>query len=71
VYKAGCNESLEFRATVLSYLQANQLMHAVKWVSEPGSLPVVTLRCHQRVLDLLRKAPEFDAGQSLSLELQS
>ena len=71
VYKAGCNESQEFHGTVLNYLQANQLMHAVKWVSEPGSLPVVTLRCHQRVLDLLRKSPEFEAGQSLSLELQS
>lgn len=71
VYQAGCEESLEFRTTVLNYLQANQLMHAVKWVSEPGSLPMVTLRCHQQVLERLRKVPEFEAGQSLSLELQS
>ena len=35
VYKAGCEESLEFRATVLNFLQAHQLMNAVKWVSEP------------------------------------
>ena len=26
VYKAGCEESLEFRATVLNFLQAHQLM---------------------------------------------
>jgi hypothetical protein len=71
VYKAGCEESLEFRATVLNFLQAHQLMNAVKWVSEPGSLPMVTLRCHERVLERLRKAPEFEAGQSLTLELQS
>lgn len=71
VYTAGRDESLEFRAMVISFLQANQLMGAVKWVSEPGSLPMVTLRCQERVLDRLRKAPEFDAGQSLSLELQS
>jgi len=71
VYKAGCDESLEFRATVLNFLQDNQLMGAVKWVSEPGSLPMVTLRCHEQVLEQLRKAPEFEAGQSLSLELQS
>ena len=71
VYQAGCEQGLEFRATVLNFLQANQLMGAVKWVSEPGSLPMVTLRCHQRVLERLRKAPEFEAGQSLTLELQS
>ncbi|WP_224361749.1 hypothetical protein [Hyalangium versicolor] len=71
VYSAGQHESLEFRATVLNFLQANQLMGAVKWVSEPGSLPMVMLRCQERVLDRLRKAPEFEAGQSLSLELQS
>ncbi len=71
VYQAGCEESLEFRTTVLNFLQANQLMGAVKWVSEPGALPMVTLRCHERVLERLRKAPEFEAGQSLSLELHS
>ncbi|WP_224245117.1 hypothetical protein [Hyalangium gracile] len=71
LYNAGRDESLEFRATVLNFLQANQLMNAVKWVSEPGSLPMVTLRCQERVLERLRKAPEFEAGKSLSLELQS
>lgn len=71
VYKAGCDESLEFRTTVLNFLQAHRLMGAVKWVSEPGSLPMVTLKCQERVLERLRKAPEFEAGQSLSLELHS
>jgi hypothetical protein len=71
VYNAGHEQSLEFRAAVLNNLQTHQLMDAVKWVSEPGSLPMVTLRCHRRVLEHLRKVPEFEAGQSLSLELHS
>jgi hypothetical protein len=71
LHAAGCDESLQFRTAVLDYLQSRQLMNAVKWVSEPGALPMVTLRCHERVLDLLREVPEFEAGRSLSLELQS
>jgi hypothetical protein len=70
LYEAGCHESLQFRERVLSYLQAQQLMGAVKWVSEPGSLPMVTLRCQERVLERLRQDPQFEAGKSLSLELQ-
>jgi hypothetical protein len=71
VYTKGCEESVEFRDTLLSFLEQEKLMSAVKWVSEPGSLPMVTLRCHQRVLERLRKAPGFEAGQSLTLQLQS
>jgi hypothetical protein len=71
IYEAGRHEGLQFRERVLKYLQTHRLMSAVKWVSEPGSLPVVTLRCHERVLERLRQAPQFEAGQSLSLELQS
>ncbi|WP_224245116.1 hypothetical protein [Hyalangium gracile] len=71
LYEAGRNESLQFRERVLNYLQSHRLMDAVKWVSEPGSLPMVTLRCHEQVLERLRQAPQFEAGQSLSLELQS
>jgi hypothetical protein len=67
LYQAACHESLQFRDTVVSYLQSHQLMGAVKWVSEPGSLPIVTLRCQERVLERLRKAPQFEAGRSLSL----
>jgi hypothetical protein len=71
LHQAGCNESHRFRDSVLHYLQSHQLMNAVKWVSEPGALPMVTLRCHERVLERLRKAPEFEAGRALALELQS
>ncbi len=71
VHQAGCRESQQFRAAVLSYLQSHRLMGSVKWVSEPGSLPMVTLRCQEKVLERLRKAPQFEAGRSLSLNLAS
>lgn len=71
VYQAGCTESLQFRDAVLSYLQSQKLMGAVKWVSEPGSLPMVTLRCQEQVLERLRKAPQFEAGRSVGLQLHS
>jgi hypothetical protein len=67
VYNAGCAESLQFRNCVLSFLQNHQLMGAVKWVSEPGSLPMVTLHCRPPVLERLQQAPEFEAGRSLAL----
>jgi hypothetical protein len=71
IYQAGCDESLQFRAKVLNYLQTQKLMGSVKWVSEPGSLPMVTLQCQERVLERLRKAPQFEAGRSAALALHA
>jgi hypothetical protein len=71
LHQAGCRESLRFRDSLVRYLQAQKLMGQVKWMSEPGSLPMVTLRCHERVLEQLRQAPEFEAGRTLSMELPS
>jgi hypothetical protein len=71
VHQAGRTESLRFRKAVVDYLQTHRLMGAVKWVSEPGSLPIVTLRCQEQVLERLRQEPQFDAGRSLSLQLHS
>jgi hypothetical protein len=71
LYQAGRAESQQFREELLNYLQAQKLMGAVKWVSEPGSLPMVTLRCQERVLTRLRKAPQFEAGRSAGLTLHS
>jgi hypothetical protein len=65
--QSACAMGQQFRDTVLSYLQSNQLMGAVKWISEPGSIPMVTLHCTSRVLEQLQQAPEFEAGRSLSL----
>lgn len=71
VYQQGCAESHRFRDAVLHYLKTQRLMNAVKWVSEPGSLPMVTLHCHEGVLERLRQAPQFAAGRSLGVELHS
>jgi hypothetical protein len=51
---------------VLTYLKSNELMNAVKWVSEPGSVPMVTLHCTSGVLEQLQREPRFEAGRSLS-----
>lgn len=66
VHASGRAESQQFRDNVLSYLKSHQLMNAVKWVSEPGSIPMVTLHCTSGVLERLQKEPGFEAGRSLS-----
>ncbi len=62
------DEGRQFRDAVLGFLQARHLMSAVRWVSEPGALPQVTLHCTLMVLEQLRQAPEFEAGVSMHLE---
>lgn len=69
LHAAKCAESQNFRATVLDYLQAHELMGAVKWVSDSGSLPEVILHCTPTVLEQLRRAPQFEAGRSLSFQM--
>jgi hypothetical protein len=72
VYQAGLAESTRFRDDLMRWLEAHKLLGAVRSVSEPGgSLPMLTLRCSPRVLDQLRRAPEFEAGANVSLELHS
>lgn len=63
---AACAVGEQFRDTVLSYLQGQALMDSVKWVSDPGSIPLVTLHCTSGVLESLQKDPRFEAGRSLS-----
>jgi hypothetical protein len=72
IYEAGLAESARFRDDLMRWLESHQLLGAVRSVSEPGgSLPMLTLRCAPRVLDQLRRAPEFEAGASMPLELHS
>jgi hypothetical protein len=72
VYQDGLAETARFRDDLLRWLEAHKLLGAVRSVSEPGgSLPMLTLRCAPRVLDQLRRAPEFEAGATMSLELHS
>ncbi|WP_370643910.1 hypothetical protein [Myxococcus sp. RHSTA-1-4] len=68
LHASGGEEGRRFRDAVLGFLQARRLMSAVRWISEPGALPLVTLHCTQGVLEQLRQAPEFEAGLSMNLE---
>ena len=68
-HKAACEDSRQFRDRVLSFLQARHLMGAVRWISEPGSLPMVTLYGTPRVLEQLQQAPQFEAGRTTQLEM--
>jgi hypothetical protein len=66
VYAQACAEGERFRDSVLDYLDSHSLLENVKWVSEPGSIPLVTLHCTSGVLEQLQKEPRFEAGRSLS-----
>lgn len=65
--REACAQSHQFRDTVLGFLQTHSLMDAVRWVSEPGSIPLVTLHCTSTVLERLQKEPRFEAGRSLGV----
>lgn len=67
VHAAACAEGARFRDSVLNYLESHALMDAVKWVSDPGSIPMVTLHCTPGVLEKLQNEPRFEAGRSLGL----
>ncbi|AKJ05163.1 hypothetical protein ATI61_102231 [Archangium gephyra] len=63
---SACALGEQFRDTVLSYLQSHALMDSVRWVSAPGSIPLVTLHCTSTVLEQLQREPRFEAGRSLT-----
>ncbi len=69
VHKVACEQSKQFRDSVMNFLQAHHLMGAVRWISEPGSTPLVTLYCTPRVLEHLQRSPLFDAGRTTGLEM--
>ncbi|RYZ35116.1 MAG: hypothetical protein EOO71_36695 [Myxococcaceae bacterium] len=69
VFQAGLAENARFRESFMHWLEANKLMGSVRAMSEPGgSLPMLHVRCAPRVLDQLRRAPEFEAGTMMPLE---
>ncbi|QQR47118.1 hypothetical protein JKA73_14070 [Myxococcus xanthus] len=68
-YQAALDEGRRFWDAVLAFLKAHHLMDAVRWISEPGTIPLVTIHCTRIVLERLRQAPEFEAGLSMNLEV--
>jgi hypothetical protein len=69
--RAACDEGDRFRDSVVSFLYSHGLMEAVRWLSDNGSMPMVTLHCTPRVLERLQQDPQFEAGRSLQLEVLS
>ncbi len=67
-YQSACAENAQLRDHVLNFLESHGMRSAVKWISEPGSLPMVSLHCTPQALELLRQAPHFEAGGGMSLE---
>ncbi|WP_241759064.1 hypothetical protein [Pyxidicoccus parkwayensis] len=62
VLKAAAHEGRALRDAVLGFLDTNQLSGAVKWMSEPGFLPIITVHCTDLALSKLREAADFVVG---------
>lgn len=69
VHQSGLAESARFHQSFMRWLEEKHLLGSVRSVSEPGSMPMLHLRCAPRVLDQLRRAPEFEAGAMMPLDL--
>ena len=69
VQRTALEQGKRFHDSVLSYLHSHQLMNAVRWVSAPGSVPMLTLVCTSWVLEQLQRSNVFDAGRTAGLEL--
>lgn len=69
VHRNACEQSKQFRDSVLGFLQARHLLGGVRWMSDPGSTPMVTLLCTPIVLEQLQGSSLFDAGRTASCEM--
>jgi hypothetical protein len=69
VHQSGLAESARFHQSFMRWLEEKHLLGSVRSVSEPGAMPMLHLRCAPRVLDQLRRAPEFEAGAMMPLDL--
>lgn len=63
------DEGRQLRDALLDYLREQQLLEGVRWVSEPGQLPLVTVHCTPQAQERLRKAGQFAVGTGMPLEL--
>ncbi|QSQ13205.1 hypothetical protein [Myxococcus landrumensis] len=69
VLQAAGEESRALRDSVVGFLDANHLLDAVKWMSEPGFLPLITLHCTELALEKLRDAAEFVVGRASPVDV--
>lgn len=62
VLGVAAGEARALKDAVLGFLDAHQLTGAVKWMSEPGFLPIITVHCTDGALEKLREAADFVVG---------
>ncbi|WP_233576725.1 hypothetical protein [Citreicoccus inhibens] len=63
------DEGRHLRDSLLDYLTKNELLDGVRWMSEPGQLPLVTMHCTPQAQERLRKAGQFTVGTGMPLDL--
>ncbi len=59
---AAMAESRKLRDAVQRFVSAHDLSDGVRWLSEPGLLPVITIHCTDFALGKLREAADFVVG---------
>ncbi|WP_426754584.1 hypothetical protein [Myxococcus sp. Y35] len=60
--QSAMDESRKLRDAVQRFVSAHDLSDGVKWLSEPGFLPVITIHCTDFALARLREAADFVVG---------
>jgi hypothetical protein len=68
VLKVAASEGRALRDAVTGFLDTHQLSDAVKWMSEPGFLPIITIHCTDLALSKLREAADFVVGCAAPVE---
>jgi hypothetical protein len=66
--QSATEEGRALRDAVLRFLSAHHLVDGVRWMSEPGLLPIITLHCTELALLKLREAAEFVVGCAAPVE---
>lgn len=62
VLKAAASEARALRDAVLGFVSTHELSDGVRWMSEPGFLPIITIQCTDFALSKLREAADFVVG---------
>ncbi|NVJ00061.1 hypothetical protein HV824_18285 [Myxococcus sp. AM009] len=66
---AALEESHKLRDTVQRFVSTHDLSDGVRWLSEPGLLPVITIHCTDFALAKLREAADFVVGSAAPIDV--
>ncbi|AEI65037.1 hypothetical protein [Corallococcus macrosporus] len=65
---AALEQSRKLRDAVQGFVSAHDLSDGVRWLSEPGLLPVITIHCTDFALAKLREAADFVVGSAAPID---